>query len=243
MYGKSSLCLPQWNLAFEFLRKRVSFSMTGLPLFLEFVSSTLEGIENKQRLQTLSIDNAWSNKNFLFYLTFRMLQHTGLIVGTAILSTSVKRNDDYMIGRLNILRLSQLLGAWITLSTRWIAIQQISVKNLAIHWIMIYPVDIVLSTFRTTRPSALTTIPPSSYTWIGEVSKLRILVLKSLLFRFWQMSWRFSLRGWNKTFPTLHRQELWFQGPTLRWLERSMNQSWPSSHLGSLLHLPLSPSL
>ena len=30
--------------------------------------STLEGIENKQRLQTLSIDNAWSNKNFLFYL-------------------------------------------------------------------------------------------------------------------------------------------------------------------------------
>ena len=38
--------------------------------------STLEGIENKQRLQTLSMDNAWSNKNFLFYLTFRMLQHT-----------------------------------------------------------------------------------------------------------------------------------------------------------------------
>ena len=36
----------------------------------------LEGIENKQRLQTLSIDNAWYNKNFLFYLTFRMLQHT-----------------------------------------------------------------------------------------------------------------------------------------------------------------------
>ena len=31
---------------------------------------------------------------------------TGLIVGTAVLSTSVKRNDDYMIGRLNILRLS-----------------------------------------------------------------------------------------------------------------------------------------
>ena len=37
---------------------------------------TTEGIENKQRLQTLSIDTAWSNKNFLFYLTFRMLQHT-----------------------------------------------------------------------------------------------------------------------------------------------------------------------
>ena len=37
---------------------------------------TIEGIENKQRLQTLSINNAWSNKNFLFYLTFRMLQHT-----------------------------------------------------------------------------------------------------------------------------------------------------------------------
>ena len=35
-----------------------------------------EGIENKQRLQTLSIDNAWSNKNFLCYLTFRMLQRT-----------------------------------------------------------------------------------------------------------------------------------------------------------------------
>ena len=38
--------------------------------------STLEGIENKQQLQTLSIDNAWSNKKFLFFLTFRMLQHT-----------------------------------------------------------------------------------------------------------------------------------------------------------------------
>ena len=36
----------------------------------------LEGIENKQRLQTLSIDNAWSNKSFLYYFTFRMLQHT-----------------------------------------------------------------------------------------------------------------------------------------------------------------------
>ena len=38
--------------------------------------STFEGIENKQRLQTLSIDNAWSNNNFLYNLTFRMLQHT-----------------------------------------------------------------------------------------------------------------------------------------------------------------------
>ena len=28
--------------------------------------STLEGIENKQRLQTLSIDKTWSN-NFLYY--------------------------------------------------------------------------------------------------------------------------------------------------------------------------------
>ena len=37
---------------------------------------TIEGIENKLRLQTLSIDNAWSNKNFLYFLTFRMLQHT-----------------------------------------------------------------------------------------------------------------------------------------------------------------------
>ena len=35
-----------------------------------------EGKENKRRLQTLSIDNAWSNKDFLVYLTFRMLQHT-----------------------------------------------------------------------------------------------------------------------------------------------------------------------
>ena len=38
--------------------------------------TSLEGIESKRRLQTLSIDNAWSNKNFLYYLTFRMLQHT-----------------------------------------------------------------------------------------------------------------------------------------------------------------------
>ena len=38
--------------------------------------STLEGKENKRQLETLSIDNAWSNKNFLYYLTFRMLQNT-----------------------------------------------------------------------------------------------------------------------------------------------------------------------
>jgi len=41
---------------------------------------TLEGIENKRRLQTLSIDNAWFIKNFRYYLTFRMLQHTSLEV-------------------------------------------------------------------------------------------------------------------------------------------------------------------
>ena len=40
-------------------------------------SAILHGAkENKRRLQTLSIDNAWSNKNLLAYLTFRMLQHT-----------------------------------------------------------------------------------------------------------------------------------------------------------------------
>ena len=38
------------------------------------------GIGNKRRLQTISIDNAWSNKNFLYYLTFRMLQHTVITV-------------------------------------------------------------------------------------------------------------------------------------------------------------------
>ena len=40
------------------------------------VIKPLLGKENKRRLQTLSIDNAWSNKNFLVHLTFRMLQHT-----------------------------------------------------------------------------------------------------------------------------------------------------------------------
>ena len=35
--------------------------------------STLAGKENKRRLQTLSIDNAWSSKNFLVCLAFRML--------------------------------------------------------------------------------------------------------------------------------------------------------------------------
>ena len=33
-------------------------------------------MENKQQLQTLSIDNAWSNNNFLYHLTFPMLKHT-----------------------------------------------------------------------------------------------------------------------------------------------------------------------
>ena len=36
----------------------------------------LEGKENRGRLQTLSINNAWCNKNVLYYLTFLMLQHT-----------------------------------------------------------------------------------------------------------------------------------------------------------------------
>ena len=51
--------------------------------------STLEGIENKRRLQT-SIDNAWSNKNFLCYLTFRMLQHTSSEVNGYLLSIPSK---------------------------------------------------------------------------------------------------------------------------------------------------------
>ena len=45
---------------------------------------------------------------------------TGLIVGTAIFSTSVKRNDGYMIGRLNILRFSHkvvTLPPWLTMSS------------------------------------------------------------------------------------------------------------------------------
>ena len=46
--------------------------------------STLEGKENKRRLQTLSIDNAWSTKTFLYYLTFRMLQHTASEVTAAV---------------------------------------------------------------------------------------------------------------------------------------------------------------
>ena len=44
--------------------------------FCSSAISTWEVIENKRRLQALSIDNAWSNKNFLYFLTFRMLQHT-----------------------------------------------------------------------------------------------------------------------------------------------------------------------
>ena len=38
-------------------------------------NTALEGKENKRWLQT-SIDNAWSNQNFLYYSTSRMLQHT-----------------------------------------------------------------------------------------------------------------------------------------------------------------------
>ena len=101
-----------------------------------------ERIENKQRLQTLSIDNAWSNKNFLFHLTFRMLQHTSSEVNgynclricssssllqsalfdlkKTVTREAVKRNDDYMIGRLNILRLSHkvvTLPPWLTMSS------------------------------------------------------------------------------------------------------------------------------
>ena len=49
---------------------------TGFKYSCSSAISTLEGIENKRRLQTLSIDNAWPNKNFLYYLTFRILQHT-----------------------------------------------------------------------------------------------------------------------------------------------------------------------
>ena len=54
-----------------FKSKNAQFSLKHANMY-----PALEGIENKQRLQTLSIDNAWSNKIFLFYSTFRMLQHT-----------------------------------------------------------------------------------------------------------------------------------------------------------------------
>ena len=52
----------------EFLQRQRTVSLLHI--------LSLEGIENKLRLQTLSIDNAWSNKNFLYFLTFCMLQHT-----------------------------------------------------------------------------------------------------------------------------------------------------------------------
>ena len=45
----------------------------GWDATLNYLILTLEGIENKRRLQTLSIENAWSNKTFLYYLTFRSL--------------------------------------------------------------------------------------------------------------------------------------------------------------------------
>ena len=53
-------------------------SLTQSCFFLLFFFTVClsDRIENKRRLQTLSIDNAWSNKNFLYHLTFRMLQHT-----------------------------------------------------------------------------------------------------------------------------------------------------------------------
>ena len=38
-----------------------------------------------------------------------------VVSGTAILSTSVNRNDDYMIGRMNISRLSHTLPLWLTM--------------------------------------------------------------------------------------------------------------------------------
>ena len=60
--------------------ERGSASWSGISSLYKYscssAISTLAGKENKRRLQTLSIDNAWSNKNFLVYLTFRMLQHT-----------------------------------------------------------------------------------------------------------------------------------------------------------------------
>ena len=64
--------------------------------------STLEGRENKRRLQTLSIDNAWSKKNFLYYLTFRMLQHTssevnGYNCNKHLKNTKIKRGTGHKI--------------------------------------------------------------------------------------------------------------------------------------------------
>ena len=38
----------------------------------------------------ISLDNAWSNKNFLYYLTFRMLQHT---------SSEVNGYNGYYVGK------------------------------------------------------------------------------------------------------------------------------------------------
>ena len=60
--------------------KCCEFCHYRLPVVFSFskqlMNLILAGKENKRRLQTLSIDNASSNKNFLVYLTFRMLKHT-----------------------------------------------------------------------------------------------------------------------------------------------------------------------
>ena len=56
-----------------------------------FSNETIGGKENKRPLQTLSIDNVWSNKIFLYYLTFRMRQHTSSEV---TVTTVTRRTGD-----------------------------------------------------------------------------------------------------------------------------------------------------
>ena len=59
------------------------------PLFCSSAISTLQGIENKRRLQTLSIDNAWSNKHF--YYTMRLFSNPLFSTWLVAISSSAFR--------------------------------------------------------------------------------------------------------------------------------------------------------
>ena len=72
-------------------------------------NTKLRAKDNKRQLQTLSIDNAWSNKSFLYYLTFRMLQHTSLEVTINAIIQTVRASTNETI-RLTITIFCQQLN-------------------------------------------------------------------------------------------------------------------------------------
>ena len=102
------LVLPFLGFQSEVLARRVKFCVSKFYAFLGLFLITLAGLSLS--FHTKTVLAALKDRKYF----------TRVVLGTAVLSTSVKLNDDYMIGRLNISRLSHKIVTpplWLTMKS------------------------------------------------------------------------------------------------------------------------------